>query len=48
MLDKGQDDDWFSSNFIRWLAVLAVIGSSGPFVGLSGFGKCGLKFCLGI
>ena len=26
MLDKGQDDDWFSSNFIRWLAVLAVIG----------------------
>src|SRR5260370_14030917 len=26
MLDKGRDDDWFSSNFIRWLAVLAVIG----------------------
>jgi DHA2 family multidrug resistance protein len=26
MLDKGQDDDWFSSNFIRWLAVLAVLG----------------------
>src|SRR5258708_26736194 len=26
ILDKGQDDDWFSSNFIRWLAVLAVIG----------------------
>ena len=26
MLDKGQDDDWFSSNFIRWLAVLAVVG----------------------
>src|SRR5260221_235952 len=26
MLDKGQDDDWFSSNFIRWLAILAVIG----------------------
>jgi DHA2 family multidrug resistance protein len=26
MLDKGQDADWFSSNFICWLAVLAVIG----------------------
>jgi MFS transporter, DHA2 family, multidrug resistance protein len=26
MLDKGQDDDWFSSDFIRWLAVFAVIG----------------------
>jgi len=26
MLDKGQDDDWFSSHFIRWLAVFAVIG----------------------
>ena len=26
MLDKGQDDDWFSSNFIRWLAIVAVIG----------------------
>ena len=26
MLDKGQDDDWLSSNFIRWLASGAVIG----------------------
>ena len=26
MLDKGQDADWFSSNFIRWLACGAVIG----------------------
>ena len=26
MLDKGQDADWFSSNFIRWLASGAVIG----------------------
>src|SRR5258707_6524789 len=26
LLDKGQDDDWFSSNFICWLAVLAVLG----------------------
>ena len=26
MLDKGQDDDWFSSHFIRWLAVFAVVG----------------------
>ena len=26
MLDKGQDDDWFSSNFIRWLAFGAAAG----------------------
>ncbi len=26
MLDKGQDADWFSSNFIRWLAFGAAIG----------------------
>jgi MFS transporter, DHA2 family, multidrug resistance protein len=26
LLDKGQDDDWFSSNFICWLAVLAILG----------------------
>src|ERR1700732_2304547 len=26
MLDKGQDDDWVSSNFIRWLAFGAAIG----------------------
>jgi DHA2 family multidrug resistance protein len=26
MLDKGQDADWFSSNFICWLAVLALLG----------------------
>ena len=26
LLDKGQDEDWFSSNFIRWLGVLAVVG----------------------
>ena len=26
MLDKGQEDDWFGSNFIRTLAVLAGIG----------------------
>jgi DHA2 family multidrug resistance protein len=25
VLDKGQEDDWFSSSFITWLAVLAVI-----------------------
>jgi DHA2 family multidrug resistance protein len=24
VLDKGQEDDWFSSSFITWLAVLAV------------------------
>jgi len=26
MLDKGQEDDWFSSGFINTLAVLAVVG----------------------
>jgi MFS transporter, DHA2 family, multidrug resistance protein len=26
LLDKGQDDDWFSSNFICWLGALAVVG----------------------
>jgi MFS transporter, DHA2 family, multidrug resistance protein len=30
MLDKGQDEDWFSSLFIRWLA-------AGTFVGLVAF-----------
>ncbi len=25
-LDKGQENDWFASGFIRWMAVLAVIG----------------------
>jgi MFS transporter, DHA2 family, multidrug resistance protein len=25
-LDKGQDEDWFSSSFIRWLAFFAVVG----------------------
>jgi MFS transporter, DHA2 family, multidrug resistance protein len=29
MLDKGQEDDWFSSHFILTLAVLAVIGLIG-------------------
>ena len=26
MLDKGQREDWFSSNLIRWMAVLAAVG----------------------
>ena len=26
MLDKGQEDDWFGSNFITTLAILAVVG----------------------
>ncbi|HZV35082.1 MAG TPA: DHA2 family efflux MFS transporter permease subunit [Verrucomicrobiae bacterium] len=26
LLDKGQEDDWFGSRFIVWMAVLAVIG----------------------
>ncbi|MBB5408459.1 DHA2 family multidrug resistance protein [Paraburkholderia sp. HC6.4b] len=29
MLDRGEDDDWFSSNFIRTFAVLAVSGIVG-------------------
>ncbi len=29
MLDKGQEDDWFSSRFITTLAVLAVVGIAG-------------------
>jgi DHA2 family multidrug resistance protein len=26
MLDKGQEEDWFSSHFITWIAAFAVIG----------------------
>jgi len=29
MLDKGQEDDWFASGLIRWMAVLFVIGLVG-------------------
>jgi MFS transporter, DHA2 family, multidrug resistance protein len=25
-LDKGQEDDWFSSHFITWLAIIAIVG----------------------
>jgi len=25
-LDKGQENDWFASGFIRWMALLAVVG----------------------
>jgi DHA2 family multidrug resistance protein len=32
MLDKGQEDDWFGSNFIVTLAVLAAVGISGLIV----------------
>jgi DHA2 family multidrug resistance protein len=32
MLDKGQEDDWFSSQFIVTLAVLAVIGLGGLII----------------
>src|SRR5208282_6219617 len=31
MLDKGQEDDWFGSQFIVTLAVLASIGLGGLF-----------------
>jgi MFS transporter, DHA2 family, multidrug resistance protein len=32
VLDKGQRDDWFGSNFIIWATVLAVIGIVGVIV----------------
>ena len=32
MLDKGQEDDWFSSQFIAVLAVLAVLGIAGLII----------------
>src|SRR6202140_2108894 len=32
MLDKGQEDDWFSSHFILTLAVLAVVGLGGLII----------------
>jgi DHA2 family multidrug resistance protein len=32
MLDKGQEDDWFSSHFILTLAVLAVLGLGGLII----------------
>jgi len=32
MLDKGQEDDWFSSHFILTLAVLTVIGLGGLII----------------
>ncbi|GAB2916941.1 DHA2 family efflux MFS transporter permease subunit [Paraburkholderia jirisanensis] len=34
MLDRGEDDDWFSSNFIRLFTALAVTGISGAIVWL--------------
>src|SRR5581483_5844624 len=32
MLDKGEREDWFSSNFIVWCAALAVIGLVGALL----------------
>lgn len=29
MLDRGEDADWFASNFIRWFAAMAVAGIAG-------------------
>lgn len=34
VMDRGEDDDWFGSNFIRVFAVLAVIGIIGAVVWL--------------
>ena len=32
MLDKGENEAWFGSNFIRWCAALAVIGLIGALI----------------
>jgi DHA2 family multidrug resistance protein len=32
MLDKGQRDDWFASNFITWCAIAAAVGLVGAVV----------------
>jgi DHA2 family multidrug resistance protein len=29
MMDRGEDDDWFGSNFIRLMALLAFLGICG-------------------
>ncbi|HVE11619.1 MAG TPA: DHA2 family efflux MFS transporter permease subunit [Paraburkholderia sp.] len=34
MLDRGEDDDWFSSNFIRIFTALAAVGISGAIAWL--------------
>ena len=34
MLDRGEDNDWFSSGFIRLFAILAAVGISGAVVWL--------------
>ncbi len=34
MLDRGEDNDWFSSGFIRLFAILAAVGISGAIVWL--------------
>jgi DHA2 family multidrug resistance protein len=35
MLDRGEDNDWFTSSFIQFFAVLAAVGISGAVVWLS-------------
>jgi MFS transporter, DHA2 family, multidrug resistance protein len=35
MLDRGEDDDWFSSGFIRLMAIMAALGISGTIVWLT-------------
>jgi DHA2 family multidrug resistance protein len=35
MLDRGEDNDWFSSGFVRLFACLAAVGISGAIVWLS-------------
>lgn len=34
LMDRGEDDDWFGSPFIRWMAVGAVLGIGGAIVWL--------------
>jgi MFS transporter, DHA2 family, multidrug resistance protein len=39
MLDRGEDDDWFSSGFIRTFAILAAVGAAGAVVWLLNVSK---------
>ena len=34
MMDRGEDDDWFGSSFIRLMALFAVLGILGAIVWL--------------
>jgi DHA2 family multidrug resistance protein len=46
MLDKGQEDDWFGSHFIVWMAVLAVLGFAVFVIRETTTGKPFIDFCV--